>query len=66
MVNHIHQLFMVNRSLVLGDENAQFSLLVEYIFRFWVISVDRNRYKESLLPGSTTLLLTNGANDFFN
>jgi hypothetical protein len=26
---------------------------------FWVISVDRNRYKESLLPGSTTLFTFN-------
>jgi hypothetical protein len=65
MVNHIHQLFMVNTdTLVLGDENAHLSLLVVVTSSdFWAISVDRSRYKESLLPGSTTLSLTNGAND---
>lgn len=51
------------RSLVLGDENAQFAFGGVTSSDFWVISVDRNRYKESLLPGSTTLTLTNGAND---
>ena len=52
------------RSLVLGDENA------EFIFdgassatpNFYALSIDRNRYKESLFPGSMTLTLTNGAN----
>jgi hypothetical protein len=28
---------------------------------FWTISVERSRYKESLLPGSTTLLLSGSA-----
>ena len=48
------------RTLVLGDENANFTFGSITSSDFWVISVDRNRYKESLFPGSTTLLLSNG------
>mgnify|MGYP003335025674 CR=1 FL=1 len=50
------------RSLVLGDENSNFVFGGVTSSDFWVISVDRNRYKESLFPGSTTLTLTSGAN----
>jgi hypothetical protein len=46
------------RTLVLGDENAPFVFGGITSSDFWVISVDRNRYKESLFPGSTTLLLS--------
>ena len=46
------------RTLVLGDENAQFVFGEVTSSDFWVISVDRNRYKEFLFPGSTTLLLS--------
>jgi hypothetical protein len=46
------------RSLVLGDENANFIFGGISSSNFWVISVDRNRYKESLLPGTMTLLLS--------
>jgi len=46
------------RSLVLGDENASFVFGGVTSSDFWVISIDRNRYKESLLPGSTTLFLS--------
>jgi hypothetical protein len=46
------------RSLVLGDENAQFVFGGVTSSDFWVISIDRNRYKESLLPGSTTLFIS--------
>ncbi|MDC3250430.1 hypothetical protein OAU24_00830 [bacterium] len=53
------------RTLVLGDENAEFTFGGQTSPNFYVISVDRNRYKESLFPGSTTLKLTVGANDLF-
>jgi hypothetical protein len=43
--------------LVLGDENAQFVFGGVTSSDFWVISVDRTRYKESLLPGSLALAL---------
>lgn len=48
------------RTLVLGDENANFTfggVVNETSQSFWAISIDRNRYKESILPGSTTLFL---------
>ena len=50
------------RTLVLGDENASFAFGGITSSDFWTISVERSRYKESLLPGSTTLLLANGGN----
>jgi hypothetical protein len=53
------------RTLVLGDENAEFTFGGQTSPNFYVISVDRNRYKEGLFPGSTTLKLTVGANDLF-
>ena len=50
------------RSLILEDENANFifgsgnnTLIGDH---FWVISVDRARYKESLFPGSLNLTLS--------
>jgi len=46
------------RTLVLGDENAEFTFGGVTAPNFYVISVDRNRYKEGLFPGSTTLLLS--------
>ena len=48
------------RTLVLGDENASFAFGGITSSDFWAISVERSRYKESLFPGSTTLLLSNG------
>jgi len=48
------------RTLILGDENASFSFGGITSSDFWAISVERSRYKESLFPGSTTLLLSNG------
>jgi hypothetical protein len=53
------------RSLVLGDENAEFVFGGETVENFYALSVDRNRYKESLFPGSMTLKLTVGANDLY-
>ena len=46
------------RNLILGDENAQFIFGAVTSSDFWVINIDRTRYKESLLPGSLTLILS--------
>jgi len=46
------------RTLVLGDENSDFVFGGITSSDFWVISVDRNQYKESLLPGTMTLTLS--------
>ncbi len=46
------------RTLVLGDENATFSFGGVTSSDFWAISIDRNRYKESLFPGSLTLIIS--------
>jgi hypothetical protein len=46
------------RSLVLGDENASFIFGNITASDFWAISISRNRYKESLFPGSLTLKLS--------
>ena len=46
------------RNLVLGDENADFSFGGITSSEFYAISIDRNRYKESLFPGSLTLELS--------
>jgi len=46
------------RNLILGDENADFVFGGVSSSDFWVISVDRNRYKGSLLPGTMTLRLS--------
>ena len=43
------------RTLVLGDENANFIFGGYTASEFHAISFDRSRYKESLLPGSLTL-----------
>ena len=47
--------------LTLGDENAQFTFGGVTSSDFWAISVERSRYKESLLPGSTALSLSGSA-----
>jgi hypothetical protein len=39
------------RNLILGDENSQFVFGAVTSSDFWVINIDRTRYKESLLPG---------------
>jgi hypothetical protein len=46
------------RTLVLGDENANFIFGGYTASEFHAISFDRSRYKESLLPGSLTLTLS--------
>jgi len=54
------------RSLVLGDEDSSFTFSsgdnTYTSDGFYVISIDRGRYKEKILPGSLSLTLTNGAN----
>lgn len=52
------------RNLILGDENAEFIFGTATSSDFWVINIDRTRYKESLLPGSLTLKLS--ASGFLN
>lgn len=52
------------RNLILGDENAEFVFGTATSSDFWVINIDRTRYKESLLPGSLTLKLS--ASGFLN
>jgi len=50
------------RSLILEDENSQFTfgnITQEY---FYVLNVSRARYKEKLLPGSLNLILRSGSN----
>jgi hypothetical protein len=50
------------RTLVLEDENSQFTfgnVTQEY---FYAINVSRARYKEKLLPGSLNLVLRSGSN----
>ena len=46
------------RALVLGDENADFIFGNITASDFWAISISRNRYKETLFPGSLTLQLS--------
>lgn len=50
------------RSLILEDENASFTFGTDNNTltsdNFWVISIDRTRYKQSLFPGSLNLTLS--------
>jgi len=46
------------RNLILGDEEASFSFGGVTSDNFYVINVDRARYKEKLLPGTMDLALT--------
>jgi hypothetical protein len=49
------------RTLVLGDENAEFIFGNASSSYFYAINIERARYKESILPGITNLKLTKGA-----
>jgi hypothetical protein len=49
------------RTLVLGDEESSFSFGGTTVDYFYAISIDRDRFRESLLPGSFNLALTNGS-----
>jgi hypothetical protein len=44
--------------LVLGDENSGFVFGGVSSSDFWVLSIDRTRYKQSILPGSMALVLS--------
>ena len=46
------------RTLVLGDENAEFVFGDVTASDFWALSINRSRYKESIFPGSLTLELS--------
>jgi hypothetical protein len=48
------------RSLVLGDEEGDFTLNSSTLSEFYVLSIDRARYKEKLLPGTFELNTDNG------
>ena len=50
------------RNLVLGDEESEFTFGGEAADHFYVIAVDRARYKEKLLPGTLTLHLSGSGN----
>jgi hypothetical protein len=50
------------RNLILEDENAQFLFGAVSQSDFFIVSVERANYKQSLFPGSLNLTLTNGAN----
>ena len=50
------------RTLVNGDENTDFDFGGYTFTEFFGISVSRNRYKESLMPGTMTLTLKSGSN----
>ena len=46
------------RTLILGDENAQFVFGNTTSSYFYVINIERARYKQSLLPGTMTMFLS--------
>jgi hypothetical protein len=50
------------RTLVNGDENTDFDFGGLTATEFYGISISRNRYKETLFPGSLTLTLKSGSN----
>jgi hypothetical protein len=50
------------KALILGDENANFIFGNVTASDFWALAVSRNRYKESLFPGSLTLALNGPTN----
>lgn len=57
-VSYTRTIYGQYRNLVLGDENGTFNFGGTVAPNFWAISVERNRYKESLLPGTMTLRLS--------
>jgi hypothetical protein len=46
------------RTLILGDENSQFVFGNTTSSYFYAINVERARYKQSLLPGTMTMILS--------
>jgi len=51
------------RTLVLGDENGTFEFGNYDSSYFYALSIERARYKEAILPGSTTINLKLGSNE---
>jgi hypothetical protein len=51
------------RTLVLGDEESSFSFGGTTSPYFYAITIDRDRFKESLLPASFNLKLTSGSSN---
>ena len=51
------------RSLIQGDEDADFVFGGVTSEHFYAISIDRARYKEKLLPGTLDLVLTHSGSD---
>jgi hypothetical protein len=51
------------RSLIQGDEDADFIFGGVSSEHFYAVAVDRARYKEKLLPGTLDLVLTNSGSD---
>jgi len=49
------------RTLIYGDENAQFIFGTVTASDFWAISIDRSRYKEHLLKGTFNLKISGSA-----
>jgi hypothetical protein len=49
------------RTLILGDEESAFTFGGVTSEHFYALAIDRDRYKETLLPGSFNLTLTKGA-----
>ena len=60
-ISYTRTIYGQYRNLVLGDEYSGFVFGGTTSSYFWAISVDRNRYKESLLPGTMTLRLSSSA-----
>ena len=50
------------RNLVLGDEESEFTFGGEASDYFYVVAVDRARYKEKLLPGTLSLHISGSGN----
>jgi hypothetical protein len=53
------------RNLILEDENAPFIFGAVTQSDFFVISVERSNYKQSLLPGSMNLVLSGSGQIFY-
>ena len=51
------------RTLILGDENAEFIFGNETGSHFYALNVERARYKEKLLQGTMTLYLKKGSDE---
>jgi len=49
------------RTLVLGDEDTDFTVNSTTLENFYVLSIDRARYKEKLLPGTFQIVTDSGS-----